>query len=153
MDEKLIYSLIEKFDESTLTELKISTNGEKIEMKKGGEFATPLLPSQVIAPQPTLQTASAPAAPEGSAPQLSAPGAEAVTSPLVGTFYRSPSPDSPPYVEVGSRVNKGETLCILEAMKTMNELEAEFDCEVVAILLESGVMAEFGTPLFEVKRL
>ena len=78
---------------------------------------------------------------------------ELIKSPMVGTFYQAPSPDSPPYVRVGDKVKKGDTLCILEAMKIMNELEAEFDCEILEILVEDGQPVEFDTPLFRVKRL
>ena len=76
-----------------------------------------------------------------------------ITSPMVGTFYQAPSPDSPPYVRVGDKVKKGQTLCIIEAMKIMNELEAEFDCEILEILVEDGEPVEFDTPLFRVKKL
>ena len=77
---------------------------------------------------------------------------EVIRAPIVGTFYRSPAPDAPPFVEKGDRVKKGQTLCILEAMKLMNEFQAEFDLEIVAILADNGTMVEFGTPLFEVRR-
>lgn len=90
------------------------------------------------------QAAPAPAAkpiPEGTT----------ISSPFVGTFYRSPSPDSPVFVEVGSKVKKGQTLCIVEAMKLMNEIEAEMDGEVVSILVENAKPVEFGTPLFIIK--
>ncbi len=80
-------------------------------------------------------------------------GAELIKAPLVGTFYRSPAPDAPSFVEKGDQVKKGQTLCILEAMKLMNEFQAEFDLEVVDILVENGKMVEFGTPLFEVRRV
>ena len=81
------------------------------------------------------------------------PGAEVITAPLVGTFYRAPTPDAAPFVEKGDRVKKGQTLCILEAMKLMNEFQAEFDLEIVAVLAENAKMVEFGTPLFEVRKL
>ncbi len=71
-----------------------------------------------------------------------------VTAPIVGTFYRSPSPDAPPFVEVGTRVKKGQTLCIIEAMKLMNEIESEVDGVVVRILVENGQPVEYGEPLF-----
>jgi acetyl-CoA carboxylase biotin carboxyl carrier protein len=94
---------------------------------------------------PTPAAAAAPAAakpvPEGTT----------VCSPFVGTFYRSPSPDSPVFVELGTRVKKGQTLCIVEAMKLMNEIEAEADGEVVSILVENAKPVEFGTPLFIIK--
>lgn len=76
------------------------------------------------------------------------PNSQVIKSPFVGTFYRSPSPDSPVFVEVGTRVKKGQSLCIVEAMKLMNEIESELDGEVVAILAENGKPVEFGTPLF-----
>jgi len=76
------------------------------------------------------------------------PGMEVVKSPIVGTFYRAPSPESPPYVEVGSHVKKGDTLCIIEAMKIMNEIEADTEGKVVEILVENGQPVEFGQPLF-----
>lgn len=82
-----------------------------------------------------------------------AAGNEIITAPLVGTFYRTPSPDSPPYVEKGSIIKEGDTLCIIEAMKLMNKLEAEFDCEIINIYPQQGDMVEFGAALFEVKRL
>jgi len=78
---------------------------------------------------------------------------EIITSPIVATFYRSSSPDAPLFVEVGTKVKAGQTLCILEAMKMMNHLEAEFDCEILAVKAENGDMVEYGQALFEVKRL
>ncbi len=89
-------------------------------------------------------------APEAAAPK--APGVDVITAPLVGTFYRAAAPDAPPFVEVGDKVKKGKTICILEAMKLMNEFQAEFDLEIVNILVENGRMVEYGTPLFEVRR-
>ena len=74
-------------------------------------------------------------------------------SPIVGTFYRSPSPDSPAYAEKGTTIKKGEPLCIIEAMKMMNTLTAEFDMEIVEVLVENGSLAEYGQPLFKVKRV
>ncbi len=92
--------------------------------------------------------AAAPAAPAAAKPL---PEGTTVCSPFVGTFYRSPSPDSPVFVEIGTRVKKGQTLCIVEAMKLMNEIEAEADGEVVSILVENAKPVEFGTPLFIIK--
>lgn len=78
---------------------------------------------------------------------------EIITSPIVGTFYLTPAPDAPPYVKVGSTVKEGDVLCTIEAMKLMNQLEAEFGCTIVKILAKPETMVEFGSPLFEVKRL
>jgi acetyl-CoA carboxylase biotin carboxyl carrier protein len=75
-----------------------------------------------------------------------------ISSPIVGTVYRSPAPDAEPFVEEGKSVKKGDTLCIIEAMKVMNELVAEFDCEIVHILVDSQHFVEYGTPLFEVRK-
>ncbi len=77
---------------------------------------------------------------------------EIVSSPIVGTFYRAPTPDSPPFVEVGTLVRKGQTLCILEAMKVMNELESEHDCTILEMLVENGTLVEYGTPLYRVTK-
>jgi acetyl-CoA carboxylase biotin carboxyl carrier protein len=82
-----------------------------------------------------------------------APAGELITSPIVATFYAASGPDAPPFVEKGGRVKAGETLCILEAMKMMNHLEAEFDCEILSIKAASGDLVEYGQALFEVKRL
>ena len=87
----------------------------------------------------------------GSGNAAKIPDGIVVNSPFVGTFYRSPSPESPSFVEIGSRVRKGQSLCIVEAMKLMNEIECEIEGEVVAILVESGKPVEFGTPLFVIK--
>lgn len=76
-----------------------------------------------------------------------------IKSPIVGTFYRTPSPDSPPYVEKGAKVKKGDPLCTIEAMKLMNQLVAEFDCEIVSILVQQASLVEFDQPLFEVTPL
>ncbi len=89
---------------------------------------------------------------EISGKELSA-GHQVITSPIVGTFYRAPSPKSDAYVKEGDKVNKGQVLCILEAMKLMNELEAEYPCEIVKILVDNAQPVEFGEPLFEVKPL
>ncbi len=76
-----------------------------------------------------------------------------VTSPIVGTFYRAPSPDAEPFVEIGSKVQKGQVMCIIEAMKLMNELEADYSCEVKKILVDNGQSVEYGEPILEVKPL
>ncbi len=97
-------------------------------------------------PEEHHSVASSPAAPAKAENAL--PAGETITSPFVGTFYRSPSPDSTSFVEVGSRVKKGQSLCIVEAMKLMNEIECEVEGEIVAILIDNAKPVEFGTPLF-----
>ncbi|MBN1612284.1 MAG: acetyl-CoA carboxylase biotin carboxyl carrier protein [Polyangiaceae bacterium] len=109
------------------------------------------------APAVSVASTAAPAQPSATTPPA-APAAEAqvegvyVTSPFVGTFYRAPAPDAQPFVEVGVSVRKGQTLCIVEAMKLMNEIEADFAGTVLEILVENGVSVEFGQRLFRVRR-
>jgi acetyl-CoA carboxylase biotin carboxyl carrier protein len=103
---------------------------------------------------PVLAPAAAPAQADAAAKTpLANDKHETITSPIVGTFYRSPSPDSDPYVQVGTVLEKGQIFCIVEAMKLMNEIEAEFKCKVVEILKENAQAVEFGDPLFVVERL
>lgn len=158
MELKELFELLEKFEDSSLTELRIKTEDSSVVLKRGGEPQTPAQPvQQPQAPQATPQQSAAPqqtshaAAPEGDG--AGSEDFEYITSPIVATFYRAPAPDAPPFVDEGTRVSTGDTLCVLEAMKVMNELEAEFDLEVVRILVENGEMVEYGTPIFEVKRV
>ena len=146
MEMKELYALMERFEKSGLSELAIKKDGEEICLKKA-----------VLAPPPPPPPPPH-AAHEGRGPAAEsqvrhAPDTEIIRAPLVGTFYRAAAPDSPPFVEKGDTVKKGKPLCILEAMKLMNEFQSEFDLEIVAILVDNGNMVEFGAPLFEVRRL
>jgi acetyl-CoA carboxylase biotin carboxyl carrier protein len=148
INEDFIFALIDKFSAAAVAELILDDGGTHIELRKEG------------AALPAEGAANGPAGPrrEGlhlGLPVNTAPGkeGEAVTSPVVATFYAAPGPDSPAFVTVGSRVKSGDTLCVLEAMKMMNHLEAEFDCEILAIKASSGDLVEYGQVLFEVKRL
>lgn len=160
MDLKDIFELIDKFDESGLSEIRYKQENESIHLKKGYEpqFVSPAQFGQLPAAiQPSGDSQSFPSVntdARGSA-SASAPadGAEMITAPIVGSFYRSPAPDSPPFVEEGTVVKAGNTICIIEAMKMMNELEADFDMEIVKILVENGDMVEYGSPIFEVRRV
>lgn len=146
MNQKEIFALIDKFDSSELTEFKLEQDNFKITLKSGHPQTTAAAASALPVSAPAeAQTASA-AAPASSS------DTEIITSPIVGTFYRSPAPDAPAFAEEGMEVRAGDSLCIIEAMKIMNKLEAEFPCEIVRILAEGGQMVEYGTPLFEVKR-
>ncbi|MFL6259524.1 MAG: acetyl-CoA carboxylase biotin carboxyl carrier protein [Thermoanaerobaculia bacterium] len=112
--------------------------------------AAPLVSSPVPAAAP--QAAAAPAAPAAAqAPAGPPPGTHVLTSPIVGTFYRSPSPDADPFVEVGSRVKKGQVLCIIEAMKLMNEIESDVDGVIAEVYPQNAQAVEFGEPLFAIK--
>jgi acetyl-CoA carboxylase biotin carboxyl carrier protein len=149
MNDELIKTLIDKFSASQVAELDIEEGSLHIILRK--ECAVrPVY--QAAAVPPTL-----PANPADGMVHLGLPGigtaGETITSPIVATFYAAPGPDTPPFVTVGKKVKAGETLCILEAMKMMNHLEAEFDCEILAVKAGSGDLVEYGQVLFEVKRL
>ncbi len=149
MELKELYQLIERFEKSGLWELAWRRDKETVRLRKGPRphAATVAAAASVPAGGP------ASAAPVAATGERASPGAETITAPLVGTFYRAPTPDSAPFVEKGDRVKKGQTLCILEAMKLMNEFQAEFDLEIIAVLADNATMVEFGTPLFEVRKL
>ena len=158
MDFKDIKELIRVFDKSELNKLKVKEGEFEISMQRG--FETGITTVTTTAPA----VASAPVAPVATAP-VSAPVAVAtesnnssksgdvINSPMVGTFYASPSPESPAFVSVGDKVKKGQTLCILEAMKIMNEVEAEFDCKILEILVKDGSPVEYDMPMFVVEKL
>jgi len=149
MDLRKLKKLIDLVQESGITELEITEGEEKVRISKG-TIATPMMmppsvpfypaPSQGLAgPVPTAPAAeAAPAEPEG----------HVVRSPMVGTFYRSPSPGAKSFVEVGQPVSAGNTLCIIEAMKLLNEIEADQSGVIKAILVENGQPVEYGEPLF-----
>ena len=148
-----IKELIRVFGRSKLGKLKVKDGDFEISMQKEGSevvTTTTVAAAPVAAPVPE-------AAPTATEPQTqeSTPSKEGeiITSPMVGTFYEAPSPDSPPFVKVGDRVSKGQTLCILEAMKIMNELEAEYDCKILEVLVKDGQPVEYDTPLFRVEKL
>lgn len=152
MDTKQIKLLMREFDESGLSKLKIKKeDGFSIEFEKNIGFAPIAQTFTLPAQQP--QNVASIQQPSSSEQTASAPiSGDTINSPMVGTFYASPSPDSPSFVKVGDRVKKGQPLAILEAMKIMNELEAEFDCKILQILAESGQPVEFDMPLFVVER-
>jgi len=156
MDDKTLITLVEKFGASDLAELELVDGSTRLSLKKAAAVSAHAAPAAAPAQPvhlglPAKAEDAERAAAAGHA--VPAPGAEAITSPIVATFYRSPGPDSPSFVEVGSRIKAGATLCILEAMKMMNHLEAEFDCEIVAVKAKNGDLVEYGQTLFEVKRL
>ncbi len=161
MDDKILLALFDKFDKSDLAEMKYTGNGYSFELRRKEACLAPaavtVAAAPVAVPAPAASASAAPSASAGApeAPSASglAAGNEYVTSPIVGTFYRSPSPDAPAFADVGKKIAKGQKLCIIEAMKMMNALEAEFDCEIVRILANNGDMVEFDQPIFEVKPL
>ena len=150
-----IKELARIFGKSKLDKMKIKMKDFELEMEKGGEAPAPVT---VAAPMATPAPAAVPApatpapAPADAAAKTPLKG-DIISSPMVGTYYASPSPDSPPFVKVGDKVAKGQPLCILEAMKIMNELDAEFDCKIVDILVADGEAVEYDKPLFVVEKL
>jgi acetyl-CoA carboxylase biotin carboxyl carrier protein len=158
IDLEFLRGLIEAVDQSGIDSLEISRGGTRIRVNKTPPPA-PVGPA--AAPAPAYHAAPPPAAP-AAAPAPSAAPAEAAapaapasqlvesTSPMVGTFYRAPAPEAPSYVEVGSRITRGQTLCILEAMKLMNELQAEVSGTVREVCVENGEPVEYGQVLFRI---
>lgn len=151
MDFKEIKELIKVFDKSGLSKIKIKNDNFEISLQKG--FKDQVAPSK---PQITTQAAqpSNVSITENSEQiKQEKKKGEYITSPMVGTFYRAPSPDSPPFVKVGDSVSKGDVIGIIEAMKIFNEIEAEYDCKILEILVEDGQPVEYDMPLFLVERL
>jgi acetyl-CoA carboxylase biotin carboxyl carrier protein len=154
MDIKNIKALVRMVTQTDITEFELESGGEKLVIRRGSEAVASSMP---FAPMPavgsSVASVSVAQAAEPAVAAVADDGLEEVTSPMVGTFYRSPSPESASYVEVGSVVEKGQTICIVEAMKLMNEIEAEFKCKVVKILKENAEPVEYGDPLFLVEPL
>lgn len=160
MNPKEIKELIELLSERRIAEFEMERAGIKLRIRTThpGEVITAALPPVVtVAAAPVTAAPAAPAAaPKAEAPApAAAPAPEAshtVKSPIVGTFYRAANPNAKPFVEVGSRVTPGTVLCIIEAMKLMNEIESDMAGEVTAILVENGQPVEYGQPLFTIKK-
>jgi len=155
MNVDAIKQILDLVREHELTEFELEQGGVKLRVKKQGAAPpalAPAAPQMAPLPVPALAPVAGPAA-------VAAPAAEAdellelsvITSPIVGTFYRSPDPSSPSFVEVGQRVKKGQTLCIIEAMKLMNEIESEYEGEIVKVYVENGQPVQYGERLFAVK--
>jgi acetyl-CoA carboxylase biotin carboxyl carrier protein len=150
-----IKELIKLFGKSKLDKLQIKQKDFELEMQKGNKAAATSAPAAqpvVELPTKTVAATAEQQSPSESESQKKIDG-EIITSPMVGTLYSSPSPDSPPFVKVGDKVKRGDVLCILEAMKIMNELEAEYDCKILDILVGNGEAVEYGKPLFVVERI
>jgi len=148
MDIRKVKKLIELLEESGISEIEISEGEESVRI------------SRYPKPGSVSTTAAAPPAPAAAPPAAAAPAAEApppaargqqVTAPMVGTFYSGPAPGAKPFVEIGTEVKPGDTLCVIEAMKMMNQIESEFAGRVVSILVENGSPVEFGQPLFVIE--
>lgn len=159
MDLKYVKQLLEIVEKSSVNEIEVEEKGQKIRITKSAPNAMaqpmymPPVQHQVMMPAPNVAHVASPATPETAAP---APAADTkkyheVKSPIVGTFYRSPSPDAAPYVDVGSKVKQGSVLCIVEAMKLMNEIESDISGTIVKVSVENGKPVEYGQVLFLVE--
>jgi len=149
MDLRKLKKLIDLVQESGIAELEITEGEEKVKIVKGGEATVTPVAAAAAPPAaaPAAGAAAAPAAAAAAAEEPAQPG-HVLKAPMVGTFYRSPSPEAKPFVEVGQNVKAGETVCIIEAMKLMNEIEADATGMIKAILVEGGQPVEYGQPLF-----
>ncbi len=147
MDLRKIKTLIELVQQSGIAELEITEGEEKVRISRNGNntpFMQPMTPTSMMVPANLM-----PAMPSAAAAAIPAePVGHTLKSPMVGTFYRSPSPGTPSFVEIGQTVSKGQTLCIIEAMKLLNEIESDASGVVKAILTENGQPVEYGQPLF-----
>jgi acetyl-CoA carboxylase biotin carboxyl carrier protein len=146
MDLRKLKKLIDLVQESGISELEVTEGEEKVRIVKhyGGSAA----PQQYYAMPPVMPQAAAPVSAVNLDDEDELPEGHVVKSPMVGTFYRSPSPGAESFVQVGQSVKQGETLCIIEAMKLLNEIEADASGVIKAILLDNGEPVEFGEPLF-----
>ena len=145
MDIRKVKKLIELLEESGISEIEISEGEESVRISrypKPGTVTATVAPAAAAPPAPAAPAAApvAPAAPPVRGQQ--------VTAPMVGTFYSGPAPGAKPFVDIGTEVKPGDTLCVIEAMKMMNQIESEFAGRVVSILVENGSPVEFGQPLF-----
>ena len=143
MDIRKVKKLIELLEESNINEIEIKEGEESVRISRGGSI--------VAAPAAPAPVAAAPAAAPATAPAVeaapAAPTGHTVNSPMVGTFYRSPAPSAPAFIEVGKTVKAGDVICIVEAMKMMNQIEADKSGVIEAILVEDGQPVEFDQPL------
>ena len=160
MDFDEINRILDMVREHELSEFELEREGFKIKIKKGmlvnasGAFAMPMV--QQAAPVPHQVSSPASSAPLEAVPSVAPPSADEVDfaivkSPIVGTFFRSAEPGSAPFVDVGTAVKKGQVLCIIEAMKLMNEIDSEYDGDIVKIYVENGQPVQYGERLFAIK--
>jgi acetyl-CoA carboxylase biotin carboxyl carrier protein len=158
VDIRKIKKLIELLEESSLTEMEIVEGEESVRLSRGGSsnpgVTHHFMPAPMHAPVPppaATAPSPAPAPAQAAGEEAAVPDGNVVRSPMVGTFFSAPSPDASPFVSMGKQVTEGETLCIIEAMKMFNQIEAEVSGTVVAILVENGQPVEFDQPLFVIR--
>lgn len=154
MNIQEIKKLLEMFDHSESVKLKITNENFEITLEKNSNKQSKQPHTQTIAvPVVNQEVATTKVEEIIEAPKNIPTNTETITSPMVGTFYRAPSADSAPYVNVGDKVKKGQTVAIIEAMKIMNEIEAEFDCKIIEIIASDAQSVEFNAPLFLVEKI
>jgi acetyl-CoA carboxylase biotin carboxyl carrier protein len=146
MDLRKLKTLIELVENSGIAELELTEGEEHVRISRSSSVAAPMQHVYATAPQHAQAPAAAPVAAAPAEPAQ--PEGHVVKSPMVGTFYRAPSPGAKSFVDIGSNVNAGETLCIIEAMKLLNEIETDKGGVIKAVLVENGQPVEFGQPLF-----
>ena len=142
MTNQEIFELMARFDASTATTLKLSTKDFSLELGKGGPAAPIPAATPVPAPAAAVSPAAAPA-----------PAGKCITAPLVGTFYAAPAPGEAPFVKAGDQVRKGQTVCVLEAMKMMSEVPAPADCIIEGVLVKDGELVGFDAPMFRIREV
>ena len=154
MNLQEIKKIMELFDNSNIAKFQLKQEGIELKLQKATACkvvqSLPQVTTQTIPQAPVATESSVPSAPQSASKESSG---VFVTSPMVGTFYRSPSPGAAPYVNVGDIVKKGQTVGIIEAMKIMNEIEADFDCKIVALEVNDGQPVEYGANLIKVEKL
>lgn len=151
MDIRKVKKLIELLEESNIDEIEIKEGEESVRISRNGaQSAAPQYLPQYAPPPPPAAAPAAPVAVEPAPVVAAAPAGHVVRSPMVGTFYSSPSPTSPVFVEVGQTVKVGDVICIVEAMKMMNQIEADKAGTIGAVLVENGEPVEFDQPLFSI---
>ena len=146
MDIRKVKKLIELLEESNINEIEIKEGEESVRISRGSSVA-PMVQAAPVMAAPAMAAAPAPVAAPAAEAAPAAPAGHTVNSPMVGTFYRSPSPSAPAFVEVGKSVKAGDVICIVEAMKMMNQIEADKSGVVEAILVEDGQPVEYDQPL------
>ena len=147
MELESIFALMERFERSSISGLELEQNGTRLKLEKAvAVAAAPIAASAAV-------TAPAPAAAPAAGQPAQTEEGEYIKAPLVGTFYTAAGPDAAPFVQVGDKVHKGQTGCILEAMKAMSEIPAPMDCVIEEVLLDNGSLASFDAPLFRVRRV
>lgn len=151
MDPNELERLVKLMNENDLVELEIEEDGRTVRLRKAPGLALPANAPYPTLPPPVPATSAAPSSAPSPAPSGPPAGLAEIRSPIVGTFYKAASPEAPPFVQPGDRVKVGQVVCIVEAMKVMNEIQAEVAGEVVEVLVENGQAVEYDQPLYRLR--